>query len=229
MDFIRATIRVLPMPLLRFLRQLFDHGRVTVEETAALDVADPRLAELLQELDHAHRQQLPREMPPLRMETAVFGALILYRAAQVLTYRDTRSEGLHQAIVNGPTACDASEQSSADLCLHFLPDLARLARAAATSDPLVECLLELGARWPLSSVGIAGVQLNDDGQARVNELAKHPAAWRLYVDRVLQTGDASRLADPATKAAARAAVGAFPQLAGKLTKELEDKKEVPAA
>jgi hypothetical protein len=217
------------MPLIRFLRQLFDHGRVTVEQSTALDVADPQLAELLLELDQSYRQQLPREMPALRMETAVFGALVVYRAAQVLTYRDTRSDGLQQAIVGGPTASDASEQYSADLCLHFLPDLVRLARAAATSDPLVTCLLELGARWPLSSVGIGGVQLNDDGQARVWSLAKHPAAWRLYVDRVLQTGDASRLADPATKAAARAAVGAFPQLAGKLTKELEDKKEVPAA
>lgn len=218
------------MPLIRFLRQLFDHGRVTVEETAALNPADPQLAELLLELDQAYRQQLPREMPPLRIETAVFGALVLYRAAQVLTYRDTPSEGLQQAITNGPNASDASEQYSADLCLHFLPDLVRLARAAATSDPLVTCLLELGARWPLSSVGISGVQLNDAaGQARLQSLAKHPAAWRLYVDRVLQTSDASRLSDPATKAAARAAVGAFPQLAGKLTKELEDKKEVPAA
>jgi hypothetical protein len=217
------------MPLIPFLRQLFDHGRVTVEETASLDVADPQLAEMLIELDQCYREQLPHELPPLRIEIAVFGAMILYRAAQLLTYRDFRSESLRQAILNGPRESDASEQYSADLCLHFLPDLLRLARAASIADPLVSSLLELGARWPLSSVGIAGVQLNDDGQARLRTLAQHPAAWRLYVDRVLQTADASRLADPATKLAVRAAVGAHPQLAGKLLKELEDKTEVPAA
>lgn len=216
------------MPVAPFLRQLFDHGRVTVEQDIRLQLDEANLCELLGELDAAYRRQLPEKMPSLQLPAAMFGALIMYRGAQVLTYRDLGVEGLQQAIPVGPTADDAGEQTSVDLCLHFLPDLVRLARAASPDDPLVACLLELGARWPLSSVGIGGVTLNEQGRARVQALAKQPAAWRLYVDRVLQTGDASRLADTATRAAVRAAVGAYPQLAGKLAKELEDKKEVPA-
>ena len=209
------------MPLLPFLRQLFDHGRVTVEEAGEVQTDDPQLTELLLGLDQSYRQQLPRALPPLSLPAALFGALLLYRAAQVLAYRQIPVNSLQQAVSGGPQELGAGEQVSVDLCLHFLPDLVRLARAAANDDPLVECLLDLAARWPLSSVGIAGVKLTAQGQARVQALAQDPAAWRLYVDRVLHTSDASRLTDPATKTAVRAAVGAFPQLAGKLTKELE--------
>jgi hypothetical protein len=217
------------MSLLPFLRQLFDHGRVTVGQDIRLQWDEASLSELLAELDASYRRQLPETFPVLQMPAATFGALLMYRSAQVLTYRDLGIEGLQQAIAAGPTGEGAGEQTSVDLCLHFLPDLVRLARAASANDPLVACLLDLGARWPLSSVGIGGVTLNEQGWARVLAMSQQPAAWRLYVDRVLQTGDASRLADPATRQAVRAAVGAFPQLAGKLAKELEDKKETPVA
>jgi len=216
------------MPFLAFLRQLFDHGRVTVEAQGAVSLDDPELTALLRQLDDARRQQLPRGLPPLDLPAAIFGALSIYRSAQVLVFRDTPIESLEQSL-GGPGEAGACEQFSADLCLHFLPDLIRLARARSTDDPLVACLLDLGARWPLSSVGIGGVLLGDLGQARVQALAQQSAVWQLYIDRVLQTGDASRLADPQALAAARRAVGAFPQLAGKLAKTLEPTKESPAA
>ena len=216
------------MALHYFLQQLFDHGRVTVSATGDIAVEDPQLPELLQQYDQAWRQQLPRDLPPLDLTSALFGAMAIYRSAQVLVFRDTPVEGLQRALV-GPSEFGAREQFSADLCLRFLPDLVRLARARSHDDPLVRCLLELGSRWPLSSVGIAGVELREVGNNRVAALTEQPTVWLLYVDRVLQTGDASRLADPRARTAARRAVGAFPQLAGKLSKSLDEPKEVPAA
>lgn len=220
------------MALRYFLQQLFDHGRVTVAATGDAALTDPQLPALLAQYDQAWRQQMPRDLPPLEPEAALFGALAVYRSAQILVFRDTPVDGLQKSLA-GPAEAGgmlgAREQFSADLCLRFLPDLVRLARARAGDDPLVPCLLEFGARWPLSSVGIAGVELDELGKQRVAALAEQPAVWQLYVDRVLQSGDASRLADFAVKTAARRAVGAFPQLAGKLSKHFEEPQEVPAA
>ena len=209
------------MTLISFLRQLFDHGRVTV------DLADVQLAEarelesLLLELDVAYRQHLPVGLPPLDVNAASWAAGVMYLAAQVLVFRDLEHDVLLPVLRTAPQGTDPSEQFSVDLCLRFLPDLVRLARAASTSDPLVTVLLELGADWPLSSVGISGVSLSANGQGRVMALTQHAAVWQMYIDRVPQTGDASRLVDAATNIAVRTAVGAFPQLAGKLSKEVE--------
>lgn len=209
------------MSLTAFLRQLFDHGRVTVD-LADVQQADAReLESLLRELDAGYREHLVPGLPPLETAAAGWSARMLYLAAQVLVFRDLEHDLLLPALRAAPLGTEASEQFGADLCLRFLPDLLRLTRAASASDPLVTSLLELAADWPLSSVGISGVSLSPQGRARVQAMTRDAAVWQLYIDRVLQTGDASRLVDPATKAAVRAAVGAFPQLAGQLSKELE--------
>jgi hypothetical protein len=220
------------MPLLRFLRQLFDHGRVTVEQKANPGVDPTALNDLLLELEAAYRRQLPGEMPGLNLEAAGYGAATLYRAAQLLTFRELGEEDIARALHGGPApgqgSDSAAEQYSVDLCLHFLSDLMRLARAASADDPLIGRLLALGGCWPLSSVGMKEMELNDLSKRRIAELAKHPALWRLYVDRVMLTGDASRLADERTRAAVQAAVGAYPQLAGKLSEALKVER-IPAA
>src|SRR5688572_17064384 len=104
------------MPLLPFLRQLFDHGRVMVAEEAAISFELSELQASLQEFDRAYRQQLPDEMPPLAMPPAVFGALVLYRSAQVLAFRNLGVDALTQAIQQGPAGLEAGEQTSVDLC-----------------------------------------------------------------------------------------------------------------
>lgn len=203
------------MSLPHFLHQLFDHGRVTVELAATQPVDERELEALLREHDAVYREHLPPGLPPLNVPVASWAARTLYLAAQVLVYRDLESQVFEPAIQNSPRSTAAGDQFSADLCLRFLPDLVRLARTASANDPLVKSLLQLAADWPLSSVGISGAALSVLGTSRVSALAQVAAVWRLYVDRVLQTGDAARLADPATLTAARVAVGAFPQLAGK--------------
>ncbi|WP_425617732.1 hypothetical protein NA78x_001419 [Anatilimnocola sp. NA78] len=212
------------MPFTRFLRQLFDHGRVTVPAQASLQVDERELGSLLLDVDQSYRRHLPAEMPPLDLASAAQGALLLYRCAQLLAQRDlgmTELENLLAATAENPSEPTPTEHYSSDLCLRFLPDLIRLARAAAVNDPLVACLLEVGRRWPLSSVGINEIVLDEMGHARVRQLATHPALFQLYVDRVLQTGDATRLCEPLVRRSARTAVGAYPELGGKLKKELE--------
>ena len=51
-------------------------------------------------------------------------------------------------------------------------------------------LLQLSARWPLSSVGVAGVE-----KVEIDAWGKHSCLWSLYIDRVIACGDVSRLRD----------------------------------
>jgi hypothetical protein len=100
---------------------------------------------------------------------------------------------------------------SADLSLRHLPDLLSLARGIAADDPLVGGMTSLARAWPLSSVGVPGIEGVD-----ASPFLPHPALRQLYVDRIIDRADGSRLADPAVREAVREAVGDFLNLAPKL-------------
>jgi hypothetical protein len=148
---------------------------------------------------------------------------MFYRACQFAVFRDVPAEAVAGALsvpCPGATAVTAVAQSpavhySVDVVFRFLPDLARFARSAADNDPLLEPLQRWARQWPLSSVGMAGV----DG-ADVAFVA-HPALLALYVDRVIATRDRSRLADERVRQAVRAALGLHPQLAPDLAAALD--------
>jgi len=202
------------MPITRFLQQLFEHGRVTVSMPArSADEQDDELERLLVEFSTLYRSQLPAGLPAFDLHAAKHGAITLYRACQFLAYRDFSEEDIHEAIAIRPIASNPAEHLSVDLTLRFLPDVVRLAKAAAPEDPLVKRLLELARSWPLSSVGIADVK-DVDIAPLINDLA----VFRLYIDRVLNRSDASRLTGDHVRDAIGAVVGAFPELAGSLAR-----------
>ncbi len=84
-----------------------------------------------------------------------------------------------------------------------LPDLSNLARAVSKQDPLLGLLVELGARWPLSSVGMTGIPSVDE-QAFMDD----GALRQLYVDRILEREDSTRLRSPEVRRATRESLGA---------------------
>ena len=94
-----------------------------------------------------------------------------------------------------------------DLSLRFLPDVMRMARAANAQDPLVEYLLAWAADWPLSSVGITGVNAGS-----IDPFIDDASLRALYVDRIIAANDQSRLADARAADAVRAALGGFREL-----------------
>ena len=104
---------------------------------------------------------------------------------------------------------------SVDLVFHYLPDLMRFARSAAAADPLVEHLRRWARKWPLSSVGIEGV---DD--VSIDGFADSPGLMRLYADRVIAAGDTSRLSDPRVRQAVGGALGMYEDLGGRMAAAL---------
>jgi hypothetical protein len=69
-------------------------------------------------------------------------------------------------------------------------------------------LTELARRWPLSSVGVKGLEGLD-----VSSFVGDPALLQLYVDRIIERADQSRLTDPRVNEAVRTALGGYPELA----------------
>ena len=101
------------------------------------------------------------------------------------------------------------------MVFRYLPDLTRFARSAAEADPLVEHLRRWARKWPLSSVGMPGVE-----EVSVDGFADSPGLMRLYADRVIATGDTSRLNDPRACQAVSSALGMYEALGGRVAAAL---------
>ena len=82
-----------------------------------------------------------------------------------------------------------------------------MTRAVASGDPLLHQLLMLGRGWPLSSVGVPGVDPVD-----VESFLGHFGLRQLYVDRIIARQDVTRLGNPLVDMCVRETLGAFPDL-----------------
>jgi hypothetical protein len=197
-----------------FVNQLLESGQVHVPSNGQIAPRErTAMANTLREFESAWRKEMPGDAPPLDADAAVWGAEKLFAACRLLTYRELGPEAIAQefsATMSLPGDTPAAHYA-VDLTARFLPDVVRLARAASEDDPLVLALLAWGGDWPLSSVGIRGVE-----PRRLASILAEPSLLSLYVDRILLTGDASRLAKPAVRTAVATAVGAHAELAGSL-------------
>ncbi len=194
-----------------FLRALRESGELTVgtEPPAELDA---ELERALREHDALFRDELAPDAPELAIDAAHWGAKKLVQSCQLLTMRDAPPAVAQNTLLDpyhGPVG--AETEYSVDLTLAYLPSLFHLAERVAPDDPVLDALRELGSEWPLSSVGISGI----DCPPRLVFWENH-SLRTLYVDRVLETGDVTRLEDPQVARATRAALGAYPELEPKI-------------
>lgn len=207
------------MALSDFLNALFDHGRIAlpspgkVETPAELTAA----ASVLTEFEQTWSLEFPGTSPALQMDAALWAAQTLYRGAQAAVFRQIEEQDLRTGLrIPGPPSADTpSGHYSVDLTFRFLPDLTQLARGVSSADPLVEVLQDLANRWPLSSVGMKGVQ-----PASLEALASHPGLLQLYVDRILARDDLDRIADERVANVARQTLGAYVELSPTLARRL---------
>ncbi|MBI2192953.1 MAG: hypothetical protein HYU36_13315 [Planctomycetes bacterium] len=170
----------------------------------------------LEDMDLWAREEMAFSPPELSLPAAQWAATTLYKACQLLVYRDLDAEAVRQAFSQPcPEAPGPRTAYSVDMTFRYLPDLITLARAAAEKDSLVAELLALARNWPLSSVGVKNL-----GDIEVSALLDDSSLRQLYVDRILERRDTSRLADPRVRAAIQEALGAFPDLSPEMVKAL---------
>lgn len=198
-----------------FLKALVEDGRAVVQSPARLGDA-PDAVDVVRQLDLIARAELSLETPHFSQEPAIWGARFFYQLCQFTVCRDIGEEQINLALsVPCPQPRRPETDWAADLTLRHLPKLFQLARHLSQADPLVQKIKQIAATWPLSSVGIPGLE-----KLQIESFIEHPALCRLYADRIAAAEDASRLNDPRVESVLRADLGFHHELAPVLAAKL---------
>ncbi|QDU88428.1 hypothetical protein Pla175_18060 [Pirellulimonas nuda] len=175
----------------------------------------------LEAFEREYRLELPGDPPGFDPAAALWAAVSLYLASSLAIHRDSELSAINGAAPSPlPDRMRAASHYSVDLTMRFLPSLLKLAKRASSDDPLLGRLMQWGRDWPLSSVGIAGI-----GDVDASTLRTSPTLLRLYSDRILASGDASRLNDATVRRAAAAAIGDYPELSPAIAEALSGNEQ----
>ena len=203
------------------IQSLVNEGRAAVSpQMSAID--DSNALPMLRELDRCIRDEMALELPAFSPIVALWAARLFHQLCRCVVCRDIPEEQINKTC---DTACPEPHNPetdwSADLTLHYLPDLFQLARHLSSADPLILQIKKIAAEWPLSSVGVAGLE-----RPSVDGFIGHIALRRVYADRVLAAADMSRIGDPRVDDLLRADLGIHrdlaPEIASKLFEPLHD-------
>ena len=199
-----------------FVTCLWDNGKVRTSSDE-LSAADKTAAvELLADFERLGRLEFPTDPPTFSADVALWAANVLYDACHFVVHRDDDEHHLRTALsLSCPESSNAGTHYSADLIFRFLPDVIRLARVASQNDPLVGELVKLANQWPLSSVGVPGLREIDD-----NVILSCPCLARVYIDRMIDRNDLSRLANPRVRSLVAEALGMYDELAPEIAREI---------
>jgi MoxR-vWA-beta-propeller ternary system domain bpX4 len=173
-----------------FIQSLANEGRAAVSADPS-DIDDADAVPLLRELDGFARDGLALELPAFSPNAALWAARLVHQLCRFVVCRDIPEEQINAACNAAcPEPRGPETDWSVDLTLHHLPNLFRFARQLSNADPLVEQMRKIAAEWPLSSVGINGLE-----NLRIDSFVEHPALRRLYADRIIAASDTSRPGD----------------------------------
>lgn len=203
------------------IQSLVNDGRAAVSaEMSAID--DHDALPMLRELDRCVRDELALDLPAFSPNAALWAARLLHQLCRSVVCRDIPEEQI-KTTCNTPCPEPHGPETdwSADLTLHYLPKLFQLARHLSSADPLVTQIKKIAEEWPLSSVGIAGLE-----KPNVDFFIGHPALRRVYADRILSAADTSRIGEARIDDLLRADIGIHrdmaPEIALKLFEPLHD-------
>jgi len=223
--------------LTEFLKQLLETGRCKapygqLELCAASEISQAK--SILTDFEADYRSSLPFSPPDFIAAEATVASVNLYYACQFMLKREIEEAKMEQFFAS--EACHFSQATrtaelnySTDVVLRFLPDLFRLAQAKSKQDALLVHLRRWGKSWPLSSIGM-GDDLFVDNHIQKLDLAvieQSEFLARLYLDRILQRQDESRILEPWVRRRLQAELGLYPKLAGKIGEILVEQTAAP--
>ncbi len=141
------------------------------------------------------------------------GAILLFRSAWCFLLGSTPPENVIPFLKPDFPHSSPSDLWSADLTLHWLPDIARLCRQSPEQQCLVQAIHLAAARWPLSAAALTAPAMPPPDPAAWHSLISHPGLRQLFTDRALAAQSTAQLAHSEIAATARLSLGTgFPQL-----------------
>jgi hypothetical protein len=198
-----------------FLKSLIEEGRAVVGSGSPAEDSANGLAALTQ-LNELAGVELGLAPPPFSSVAALWAARLIYHLCQFTVCRDISPEQINSVCgVPCPETRGPETDWSADLTLRHLPKIFQLACHLSQADPLIQNLKQIATDWPLSSVGIPGLEIS-----QIESFFEHPTLRRLYADRIIAAEDTSRLNDPRVAAILRADLGIHHELAPALAPKL---------
>ncbi|MCA9062701.1 MAG: hypothetical protein KDA96_06565 [Planctomycetaceae bacterium] len=196
--------------MIAFLQSLFESGNVVLDDSRGDCDSEADVHRLLSDCERIARQNLPNGMPSFSPVAGRQAACLFHSLCHAVIDRQMEVAGLEQQILQlaEQFSRNAEAHYSVDLVLRYLPELADRARRISPSDPLLELILLAGGFWPLSSVGMSNLHV-----PTIPDALRHPALWKMYVDRIILRQDVSRVDQPDIRNSVRAALGMYGELA----------------
>lgn len=182
----------------RFIQKLLTEGVATTGELR-WDGAEDAIAAI----DDATRRDAPGRLPVVDLDAAKWAFCQLHAASRLSVDRSIRESELGRELSEAsiligevrvrptpPSGPGPGVAYSVDLAFRYLPDLHRLVERRLRDDPLLREIRHLTREWPLSSIGVPDVEVPRE---RLDTLRRDPALRRVYIDRVIDRRDATRL------------------------------------
>ena len=199
----------------KFLEQLLETGTVSIETSDRPTDSDVKLGiTVLEQFEASWRLDWAGTTPSFAPTIASWAGESLYRACQLLVYRDLPVEPpLVSEYPSAITADKPRQHYNVDLTFRFLPQLWRFTHCEAENDPLTQIIQDWCFCWPLSSVGAKDLRrldldssltdstpepnpsdkLTRDSPLPIQEFWSHPSLAQGYIDRIIEHKDRSRV------------------------------------
>ena len=194
---------------IRFLTDLFEsgHARVPPTDHTEADFSSVGAQQLLQERAKVISLSAPHKTPEMDVEAALEAARWMFLACQHYLDRRQTTDYLMEVLDLSKLfqIRAATVVYSVDLSLSFLPDLVHHSQQHAKQDPLMLALKRLANAWPLSSVGIADLEISSE--TLDPWFSEDRCLQQLYLDRILSRDDASRVQDERVRETIRNSIG----------------------
>lgn len=179
-------------------RQVLDLGKEEMEE----------IVHYLAKEYELERKEYPFKAPTFDQEAALWGAMTIYKSAQLLLYRAHKAKDLQQLIPPYPGLIDAGAMLSADLCLRFLPDIVHELEGIDIEDELLPILLQLLQVWHYSAIARPS-----DAVEKLDfiPITSNDCLLQLYCNRVIEYKNLNLAKQPTLQGRIAANLGDFKQ------------------
>lgn len=192
---------------LRMVRQLRLYEEVVLYNGVP-DIPAHELEEVQQFLLSEYEREgkeYPSGAPAFHADAALWAAVLIYRASQLLLYREQKSVQLNELFPRFDETRNVSVILSADLTLRFLPSVLEKAQEIDPEDALIGILKAIATDWDYSAIGSkVEAPLNDFHLAE-----KTPLLMKLYIDRVIAVRDKKLAEHPDINRRVRSALGMY--------------------